>query len=783
MKRFAVLAFIFLFVHSHVDAAGLDVRRDDKQVRVANAHVSLVLERAGGGTSIAWASPRNGALANLTSVVEVNGQPRELKDLAIESEPFANKLGTGTRLVQRSSDDLVGVERAWVCYDDSPIVTQSLKITNRSKGPITLGTMKPAQSSGAAAWRIANGGRAPAAVWVQNTSQLMCGAPAPAGKDAAYQGTQFLALADAERRGAMMIGFLTAREAMTEISAQFTAKDAAGTALVMQQRCGGRQLPPGQSVELDPIYFNAEADPYAALEHYGDDVARFSPVAPRKGANALWCSWYAHRMSVNEDLVLANAAVAARHFQPLGMSVMQIDHGWQRGEVTGDWVAKDAFPHGLKWLSDELAKRYDMKLGLWIAPTDVADTSNTYKQHADWMLRGNDGKPLVNWKWYWKPNPNCYELDATNPAAAKWMEQSFAQLTSQGASYYKIDFIASSGGEQFRQSDPTVTRGWGNLVRAMQSVRNGAGERAWIRYCQVPPLLGVGLADSVIGGGDTLDGGRPETIGTLRENARSLAAGYWINDRLYHREVCDMSVRMQADVEEVRLRLGIMALAGCSISFSDELQYLPPSRIRMMQQCLPAGGPAMKPIDLFERDLPSVWNVHCGRGNDQWDIVGLFNFDDQPQEREVQFASLGLPADADVAVFEFWREHFEGVCRGGFKMTLPPHTSRILSLRRLRDVPQVVGTDMHVLQGVHDLTRDEWDDHGQQLRFEATRLPGASGKIFIHVPEKYEPRFNFPLDPQSASLTHVEGPIWACELQFKDKVQAQVIPFGPKDTK
>jgi hypothetical protein len=202
----------------------------------------------------------------------------------------------------------------------------------------------------------------------------------------------------------------------------------------------------------------------------------------------------------------------------------------------------------------------------------------------------------------------------------------------------------------------------------------------------------------------------------------------------------------------------------------------------MMQQCLPPGGPAMKPIDLFERDLPSVWQVHCRRGDDQWDIVGLFNFDDQPQERSVQFSSLGLPADADVAVFEFWREHFEGVHHGSFKMTLPPHTSRILSLRRLQGVPQVVGTDMHVLQGVHDLKTASWDEHGRQLRVEATRMPGASGKIFIHVSEGYKPRFDFPLDPNSASLTHVEGPIWMCELQFKDKGQAEVIPFEPKVT-
>ena len=57
----------------------------------------------------------------------------------------------------------------------------------------------------------------------------------------------------------------------------------------------------------------------------------------------------------------------------------------------------------------------------------------------------------------------------------------------------------------------------------------------------------------------------------------------------------------------------VMALAGASISWSDELTYLPPSRIRMMQQCLPAGAPAMRPVDLFERAVPSLWHLKPSR--------------------------------------------------------------------------------------------------------------------------------------------------------------------------
>jgi hypothetical protein len=482
-------------------------------------------------------------------------------------------------------------------------------------------------------------------------------------------------------------------------------------------------------------------------------------------------------MSMTEEKVLANAEVAARHFKPLGLEIMQLDHGWQRGDITGDWTPNERFPHGLKWLADQLRERYGLRLGVWISPTDVAETSDLFKQHPDWMLKGVDGKPLVNWRWYWKPNPNCYELDATHPQACQYIVDTFRQLTGWGVSYYKIDFIAASGGEHFVQHDPKATRGWSVLRRAMEAIRKGAGDAAWIRYCQTPPILSAGLANSAYGGDDTLDAGIPGRFDVLRDNAHALAAGYWLNDRPYHREVCDMSVRMQGGVEEVRMRAAMMALANCSISWSDELCYLPPSRIRLMQQCLPPGNPLMRPLDLFEQSIPSVWHIRAKNDAEAWDVVGLFNFTNKAAQRMVQFDHLGLETKAEYTVFEFWEERFLGVCKGSVEMTLPPESSRILAIRRLAGVPQLIGTDMHLLQGYHEVKRLSWDEKTGILAGTYQRAPGLNGKAFFHLPEGYYPKFDFPLSASSARLSHVDGPIWVQEIQFKEAELTWTIPI------
>ncbi len=67
--------------------------------------------------------------------------------------------------------------------------------------------------------------------------------------------------------------------------------------------------------------------------------------------------------------------------------------------------------------------------------------------------------------------------------------------------------------------------------------------------------------------------------------------------------------------------------------------------------------------------------------------MGVFNFEDQPQERTVELAALGLPAGAEVVVFEFWEEKFLGTHKERVTLTLAPRTARILLIHRLPTRP------------------------------------------------------------------------------------------------
>ena len=738
-----------------------------------NVHARVTVDRTTGVWSAAW--EQGVTIQAAAFQMEIDGRPFIETPWTTETRAFTDALGKGRELRQLWRRGALRVEREIRLYDDTPQLTIGGRVVNETSAVARLGTAQLIDSGN---WQLGDRAMPPAAVHGSKLARMAVVPLAAAGsipEEQTYAGSGVLAFFSREARAALTVAYLRADDAAPDLAATFRT-GVGGVALQANSRYLDRTLSPGATLELNRLLLQAGNDPYRQLETVGDAMAKLARLPVRTGPTSLWCSWYAHRLEVSEEKVLANAAVAARHFKPLGFEIMQVDHGWQRRDITGDWTVNERFPHGLKWLAQQLQERHGLKLGLWISPTDVADTSELFERHPEWILKGEEGKPKVNGKWYWKPNPNCYQLDVSQPAAASHVADVFRRLVAEDVAYFKIDFIIAQSKEQFFPQDPEVTRGWGAFRLAMEAVRAGAGD-AWVRYCNVPPLLSVGLADGAYGGDDTADAGQPGMFRVLRDNARILATSYWLNDRTYQREVCDMSMRMHATIEEARVRAALMTLANTSISWSDELNFLPPSRIRMMQQCLPAGNPPMRPVDLFEREVPSVWHLKAGNAAEQWDVVGLFNFDDQPAARSVRFEELGLSPADEHAVFEFWEGKFLGRLKDGVTITLPPESSRILAVRRVEGRPQLIGTDMHVLQGHHEVKAVSWDERQLVLSGRYQRMAGVQSHAFFLVPDGYTPKFEFPLTRNSARLTHVAGNLWMQEIDFRERDYEWAIPF------
>jgi len=585
-------------------------------------------------------------------------------------------------------------------------------------------------------------------------------------------------LANSVTGKAFTMGFVTGEHHRPIVSVQYMP-DRDEIKIEEIARFNGKVLSPGESEKTDELILQASNDPLLSLESYGNLLAKTH--SPRQTPAAIgWCSWYAIRLPISHSFTVDNARIVAQRFRQLGMNIMLLDHGWQEGDICGDWeVDKKDFPGGLSALAKEV-KELGLELGIWIAPTDIAETSQLFQNHPDWMLRDANGKPQSTWRWFWEPKPLQYQIDATQQDAYDYIVKTFRQLREAGATYFKIDFIAGCAGENLYPKDAKAVRGWTPLKRAMLAIREGAGQDAYVRYCQTPPLLSTGIADGVFATNDTLDAGA-STWDTLREVFRMSAAQYYLHrltspgepevGKLYNHDACDLSVRADAGTEECRLRVMMLAFSGSSILFSDDLTRLPEERIVMMQQCIPGFPKAARPLNLFTSKMPDIWHLHCSAADIEWDLLALFNFDETQRGITVSWQDIGIPTNTRCLVREFWTEQFIGEFTESFTVVVPGLAARLYSIWPSTDKLQYLGTNLHLSQGEVELASLNWDETTRKLSGTFQRAEGIRGLAYFHVPTSFQiQQASHPVYLQNGGLVAMElsftQPSLDWELQF-----------------
>jgi len=134
-----------------------------------------------------------------------------------------------------------------------------------------------------------------------------------------------------------------------------------------------------------------------------------------------------------------NQIAAASRYVQLGIDVEYLwtDAGWFEGgwpDGVGNWfVRKDAFPNGLRVVSDAV-KKMDMGFILWFEPERVHHGTWLDREHPDWVLSVTDTP--VGWR-------TCSGglLNLGNPEALQWLTDHIsAMIENEGISVYRHDF-------------------------------------------------------------------------------------------------------------------------------------------------------------------------------------------------------------------------------------------------------------------------------------------------------------------------------------------------------
>ena len=377
--------------------------------------------------------------------------------------------------------------------------------------------------------------------------------PEPAGFRSVY-GVSLFSRPDSR----LLVGFASCRRFVGRI-------DVSTTNLRAVIDGDGVEIEPGETWQLEDLVVASGPDRDELLARLSHWIERNHPRRPWPSPPRGWCSWYCFGPEVTAKNVIDNVEVIQKELPEL--EYVQIDDGYQ--PTMGDWLETGkAFGGDVRGVIAEIRKR-GLKPALWVAPFIASGESRLFREHPEWFVKGDDGKPLRSDKvgfGGWRQGP-WYCLDGSNPKAREHLTALFKTLHEDwGVEYFKLDanyWGAIHGG---KHSDPKATR-VAAYRAGMQAILEGAGG-AFILGCNHPMWASLGLIDGSRSSMD-IDRSWESVARTGRQNL--LRA--WQNGRLWWNDP-DCLLLTGLGPEELGFHLQIMNATGGMVLSGDDLTKL-----------------------------------------------------------------------------------------------------------------------------------------------------------------------------------------------------------------
>ncbi len=554
----------------------------------------------------------------------------------------------------------------------------------------------------------------------------------------------------------------------------------------------GANLPvePGQSITLEEFVMEVGPDPFRLLEAYADRVAERYGITDTIKPFANWCSWYPYRLGLTEDRMQETARVAkSRHLDRLGLRFIQADLGWEQYNIPTYFEENDRFPHGLKWLAGKLAAT-GFKLGVWKGFTCVSENHPMAREHPDWLVRDESGRPKAGGTWFWEPHDRMFALDVTHPGAQEWIRTNIESLAERGVRYLKWDFGGNiiMAGQRY---DPHIAcsgalEGMRMTGRIVQDAMISQGEEGFVLDCTACETANIGTFRMFYTTYDT--GNTGIGFNHLRHVYTTVAAHLFKNHRWGLLQPSCLVVGLPGTLEEARVRATVTFMTGGHIDISEDLTRLPEDRWQVLLSVLPPIDKAARVIDLFhpvsvssgsytalckgeesqtltisEPQGATVWHLPVRADWDRWDLVAILHLFESETESggsqlpirfQVDFEHLGLDPRRRYWAHEFWAGQFLGSMPvpawpreayrhpgdstglvndsqpGVLDVLFHGPAVKLLVIRRPRRHPWPVATTFHQSGGM-ELADVKWDSSSRTLSGTLHRPPGETGAIIV----------------------------------------------------
>ena len=490
------------------------------------------------------------------------------------------------------------------------------------------------------------------------------------------------------------------------------------------------------AIEVLPKYYERSFNPY--FRRFNKRQFPRPPVG--------WLSWYCYFNDFDEEKALATADFAERLLKPYGFEYVLLET-WQSNSDALPCSQYHSnlqpdprkFPHGLRFVAEALHGK-GLKAGLWVIVLGTGERA-FFETHREMFLVDARGKPMSNW---------CgrYVLDPTHPKARRYIARAARTFVRDwGFDYLKVDGmeIGTEYSQEFLER-PSVQRAMAHrdpdaARHVFELIRKSMGRKTFFLACgaQVTDHSRCpGLPEAARIGKDIFyEGGNPGWRSVLK-CAKVTSSAYHVHNIAWYNDPDVLSIRRPLSEAHARMLCTIVGLTGQVLFLSDILGELPARRVWMLQRLMPVCD--TYPAYLARsKVLQPVWNHVIRRPFEQWNVVAFFNWNEMEDTViDVDLPRLGLDADAQFLVYDFWSDRFAGTCRASLSVPLKKQSCKLFAIRRLLGRPQILSVNRHITQGGVCIESMGWDEGSGTLSASMALPPTEKFVATVFAPNGFE---------------------------------------------
>jgi alpha-galactosidase len=425
----------------------------------------------------------------------------------------------------------------------------------------------------------------------------------------------------------------------------------------------------------------------------------------------------------------------------------------------------------MQWLAERI-REAGFTPGLWLAPVITQPRSDLARNHPEWLLRDERGRPVSAGL---SSVGFSQSLDLTHPEVQDHLQKLITTVVQEwGYTYLKLDFLygAALPGQRHR---PEVTRAQA-LRRALEIIREAAGPETTLLGCGCPLGPAIGLVDTMrveqdvapywkprLGIATPLLRGDPSFPATVN-TVRNILTRAWTHRRLWLNDPDPLLVRQAGNrltPPEIETLVSAIALSGGAWVLGDDLPALEPARQLLNKVGLPPHHRQPVVPDLLGQEYPEQCVTEVsGPWGHGW-IVALINWADRPADLSFDLHTLGLSSEIPCHVHEFWNATYSCAQEQVGFAQVPAHGCRVVLLRPVEEAPQWVGSTLHLVQGTA-VTAWQATEKGVTVQLEAGR--SLEGSVLLWLPQVHDPQLTLA-ENAVASLEAAGEGLWRVVVQ------------------